>query len=217
MSINLLHLLNLIHLFNAFFAVYCIKNDYKLILSSFLIVFFCTLDYILYFYKLRKMTNDIFIHHIYTILIGIFFYNHYYNLLDETQMYNFIKNVLSIEVSNIFLCIHQLLKDINSQIENEIENELDNVNSGIIKYVNRANQALFMSTFVYFRIYHYTRYVVFSSETTMFIINISKNNYHTAYAFIGIYGLFSLNIYWFCLMIKKVLLEKCINTSKKTE
>ena len=151
-------------------------------------------------------------HHINTLII-VYFLNHHYNgssiVLDTTEKSQLIKDVLSVEISNIFLSMHHLLKD---KIENRPENELENRGEGIVQ---KANQLLFIVTFTYFRIYHYTVYILLSKKINLFILLDSKNVFHQYSIFIALYGFFLLNSYWFFLIMKKVFLDTRVGACKK--
>ena len=188
--------LNCIYLFVSLFSTYCIITNTHLQFCNYTVGFFCGVDYFLFFIKCRKFRWDIFIHHLSAFFIIAFFhFNQYSTNVDSIEKDAFIKNVLVIEVSSIFLSFHNLL---------------ENTKFNIIK---KINQTLFVSTFVYFRIYNYPRYVIFSEKVHFLILTVSENDIDFYIAWIGLYGICILNFYWFFLLLKKM--HRAIQQNKR--
>jgi len=104
-----------------------------------------------------------------------------YNLEDK---YSLMVNQIICETSSIFLLLDKFLPE-----------------KSILYTINRF---LFLSSFVYFRIYNYFVNIVISSKTHSFIIQVAKNNFHLTYMYIGIFGIFTINIYWLSLIGNKI-------------
>jgi len=179
--------LNCIYLFVSLFSTYCIITNNHLHFCNYTVGFFCGVDYFLFFIKFRKFRWDIFIHHLSALFVIAFFHlNQYSNKVDSIEKDAFIKNVLAIEISSIFLSFHNLLGNTKFNI------------------VKKINQLIFVSTFVYFRIYNYPKCVIFSDKIHFLILTVSENDIDFYIAWTGLYGLCILNFYWFFLLIKKM-------------
>ena len=180
-------ILNLIYLGISCFSAYCIFNTIYLNQCVYIVGTGCILDFSLHILNINKLRMDMLIHHIFALLIISFCYFHTYPVIYNIYDKNIIvKNILLTEVSTIFLIINKLLK----------QQTLKNI-----------NQIIFVLTFIYSRIYIYYINIIISKETYLFITNISKNNFHLTYLYIGIYGIFMINIYWFYLLVKKYLIS----------
>jgi len=212
MTINYLEY---IYLCIPFFASYAIITNTYLDFCIYLIGFFFCIDYLCYFInsitfhkiiiylrinipvkllhyiKNYKFRIDMALHHMFSFMIIYFFYNHLYpityNMEDKNKL---IKNVLYTEVSTIFLKLNNLIKN------------------SILK---KINQYCFIITFLYYRIYNYSITMIIDINVYLFIKNISKHYLYIYCIFIGIYGLFLLNIYWSLLIF-----QKCIKSSDET-
>jgi len=186
MIIFMNYVLQSIYLSISVFSTYCILTTSYLNLCNYNIALFCCIDYFLHICNINKLKFDMILHHLFALMIIYFFYNHNYLIIDNIEIKNnLIKNILSTEISTNFLIINNFIKNIKTSI--------------IIK----INQILFVSTFFYFRIYNYFIYIILSNDVNILIIKISKNNYYKYLLYIGMYGLFILNIYWFFIILKK--------------
>jgi hypothetical protein len=99
-----------------------------------------------------------------------------------------ISVILSTEISSIFLTLNNLL---------------DNA-SGLVT-VKNINKIVFVSTFVYYRIYNYSYYLIFDKNVHNTFTVYSKNNFEYCEIYVGVYGLFILNSYWSFVIFKKML------------
>ena len=127
-----------------------------------------------------------FLHHFCALFIINFFHNHNYPVTYDLNTKKFlIKSLLSCEVSTIFLMLMKIIPKDNK--------------------VNYLLRILFLITFITYRFYNYILNIILSSEINLFILNVSKNNFHLVEVYLGIYGLFFINIYWGYLIIKKML------------
>jgi hypothetical protein len=101
------------------------------------------------------------------------------NHADIENRNEIVSVILSTEISTIFLSTNNLLEIAGSIIE-----------------VKNINKFMFISSFVYYRIYNYTYYLIFDKNIHSTFLIYSKNNFEFFEIYIGIYGLFILNIYW---------------------
>ena len=108
-------------------------------ISLLLVEFHCITD------LLRDKTIDIIIHHINSILIGIFFYKYVpmQKYIDEIIL------ILKFEISTIFLASHHFIKKYSYLLLN---NNYANILSNIVLL-------LFVISFIYIRIYCYTKQI----------------------------------------------------------
>jgi hypothetical protein len=166
---------------------YCIFINKYLYLCVYTVCCFCILDYILHVLKINKLKRDMILHHNFVLCNILFIHNHLYPVTYNINDANIIiRNVLSTEISTIFLILNNLIKHDK------------------LKIINNINQVFFVSSFIYYRIYNYWIYIIISKETNLFIINVSKNNFHLIYMYIGIYGLFAINIFWLTRIFNKI-------------
>lgn len=173
-----------IHLSLSIFSTYCVFTNYYLCTCVYLVGVVLYIDYFLHYLKINRLRPDIRIHHLLALFIVHFVYNHRDILNDfNLEIADFIKNVLSLEISTIFLTGNILLPK-----------------SSIIY---KINQWVFITSFAYFRIYQYTRFVILSEKPYYIVIILSKHLISQYSMFIGIYGLGILNFYWFYLILQK--------------
>lgn len=185
-------ILNYIHLSVSLISTYCILTTSCFFHCVSLIGILFYMDYILHYSQIIILKPDVFIHHLFGLSIIHYMYNHReFFSYENKEIVDFLKNVLSVEISNIFLALMCLLKRENDENKNTIIQEINNY--------------AFVSSFFYIRIYHYTRYIIFSEEVYYIIIITSKHPIHLYSMFIGIYGLGILNYYWFCIIIQKLV------------
>jgi hypothetical protein len=98
--------------------------------------------------------------------------------------------IANVEISSFFLCMNTLLRE-STQFAN----------------VKKANQFIFVLTFFKYRIWDYFRILIWSGKISLYP---SKN---------PIYGLFLLNIYWSCLILRKtyqVMTDKTVVLQRYT-
>jgi hypothetical protein len=196
LKITIMQLIPYIHLSLSIFSTYCVFTNYYLCTGVYLVGIVLYIDYILHYLKINLLRPDIQIHHLFALFIVHFVYNHREFLNDiNSEITDFIKNVLSLEVSTIFLSSNFLLSK-----------------TSIIYKINHWG---FITSFAYFRIYQYTRYVILSEKIYYIVINISKHLISQYSMFIGIYGLGILNFYWFYLILQKTFHKyACIDSPK---
>ena len=120
---------------------------------------------------------DYLFHHFLLLLSYVSFY--YYDYRDFIHIT--INPALSFQISSIFLSLDILFTRYNINKK--------------IKYVNNI---FFITTFIYYRIYRYYYDTLIHPDLFIFL-----NKYNKCIGLI-IYSFFILNMYWLCLIIKKV-------------
>jgi hypothetical protein len=146
----------------------------------------CLID----FYFVKK--NDMILHHI--LVLGMLHYmNNHSHIENRIEI---VSVILSTEISTIFLTTNNLLDVV--------------CNMNVLKNINKI---VFLSTFVYYRIYNYSYYLILDKNIHNTFLIYSRNNFEYCEIYIGLYGLFILNLYWSCLILKKTI---CKNIYIKT-
>jgi len=123
------------------------------------------------------------IHHL--SVLGMLHYMNNHN--DIENIIEIISTILSVKISTIFLALNYLLENTSA------------VN------LKKINNVAFVSTFLYYRIYNYSYYLIFNKNIHNTILIYSRNNFEYFEIYFGLFGLFFLNLYWFCIIIKKIL------------
>lgn len=192
--------LQLLYLSISSCVTFCIYQNKYLEVCCYSVGFFCIIDFGLHLLRINNLKLDMILHHNFALCVIFLLYYYTYlvenNIDDIHNIHNIdnvnnknslIKSFLLTEVSTIFLILNSLIKN----------------NKLII--LKKINQLFFVSTFIYYRIYYYLVNIIINSEINLFIMNISKNNFHLYYMYFGIYGLFIINIYWMILLLNKIL------------
>ena len=129
------------------------------------------------FYFVKK--KDILLHHSFALAMIYYINTHEYN----TNITTLTAIILRTEISTIFLILNNLLKNNN---------------------LKKINKIVFVLTFFYYRIYNYLYYLILNKNVHTNILVYSRNNFEYYESYIGLYGLFSINVYWSYLIIKKI-------------
>jgi len=183
-----MQVVNYIHLSISLISTYCILIKNHFFYCTCLIGVLFYMDYVLHYLQIRPLNPDIFLHHVFGLFIVHYVYNHREFLSYENiEITEFLENVLSVEIPNIFLALMYLLKNNNTSIQ-----------------IQEINKYAFVSSFAYIRVYNYTRYVVLSEKIYYIVVFISKHPIHQYSMFIGIYGLGIMNLYWFYIIVQKL-------------
>jgi hypothetical protein len=124
--------------------------------------------------------KDMLIHHI--SVLGLINYLNKHS--DVKIIEDLLPVALSTEISTIFLTLNNLLEN---------------------NYIKKINKIVFVSTFIYYRIYNYSYYLIFNKDINDAFYNNSKNNFEYCQVYIGIYGIFILSLYWLSLIFKKIM------------
>jgi len=164
------------------FSVLCTSLNWKIIeVGQFLFCYFI-LDLIVF-----KKRTDIIIHHLIAILT---YYKIYLLNLSKIDFTNFCKIMILLEVSSIFLCIKNIIKNYNIICSNLTKNIIN---------------SLFVTTFIYFRIYNYYYCLLYKNQLFDTIINnYSVGYFDKCFFYCSFYGFYLLNLYWTTLIFKKI-------------
>ena len=190
-----------VYLSVSIFSTLCVISNCYVIICSNIVGMMCFIDIFL----IKK--KDMIIHHLFVLIML-----HYMNTHPEIENREKIVSViLSTEISTIFLIINNLLNRNNRNNRDNTEN-YDKYNKIIITNINRL---FFITTFMYYRVYSYYVCLLSNREihNTFFIYSKSKIQLFEIY--LGIYGLFILNLYWTIFMFIK--LKKSIKGCDKTK
>ena len=124
---------------------------------------------------------DVKIHHIF--ILGIFFYNYYYNITN-VDIFIFSYHLLKTEITSIFYVLKFWLPTDS--------------------YIYNINNFLFYILFFKFRIIDFYYGIIQNNYVFKLIINkySQTNDFLTTIIVLSCYGLYILNIYWFLIMTK---------------
>lgn len=158
------------------FSTYCAMNHVYLIPCANIVGLRCIAD--LYYLK----NKDMILHHILVLLMI-----HHMNAHDEIEIVQHMTAVLlSTKISTIFLTMNSLLDMKDAP-----------------KTVKHLNQICFVISFLYYRIYKYSYFILDTQVNHTIWVN-SRNHFEFSEICIGIYGIFLLNMYWCVLILNKV-------------
>jgi hypothetical protein len=149
----------------------------------------------------RDLRPDMRLHHA-CVIIVIAIMNKYYNVL-LVRTPEIIRDVLALEISNVFLISQHFVSN--------------------VAYLKRINQAFFVASFSYVRMYYYTKNVVFNTDIYVAIFETCDHWIELYVAYLGVMGIFLLNLYWFYLILMKTSrtlglgrnLNKCVDRCEK--
>jgi len=186
-----------IYLSVSIFSTLCVITNCYVVICSNVVGVMCFIDLFL----IKK--KDMIVHHLFVLIML-----HYMNSHPEIEnREKIISVILSTEVSTIFLIINNLLSRNKKGIEIFYE-----YNKVVIIYVNRL---FFITTFMYYRVYSYYVCLLSNKEIHNTLFVYSKSKFQLFEIYLGIYGLFILNLYWTVFIFIK--LNKSIKTSDKTK
>ena len=184
-----------VYLSVSIFSTLCVYTNCYIIICSNLVGMMCFIDIFL----IKK--KDMIIHHLF-VLIMIHYMNSHTEIENREKI---VSIILSTEISTIFLIMNNLLN------RNNIEN-YDKYNKIIVTTVNRL---FFITTFMYYRVYSYYVSLIANKEIHNTLFIYSKSKFQLFEIYLGIYGLFILNLYWTIFIFIK--LKKSIKSSDKTK
>jgi hypothetical protein len=167
------------------FSCFCIMNDFYIITCSNIVGLMCFID----FYFVKK--KDMLLHH--TLILSMLYYMNNHSHENRKEI---VSVILSTETSTIFLTLNNLLE--NTSLVN----------------VKKINKIAFVISFVYYRIYIYSYYLILDKNIHNTFFICSRNNFEYCQVYIGLYGLFFLNLYWFCIIIKTIFKNIYIKTGE---
>jgi hypothetical protein len=117
---------------------------------------------------------------------------------------------LQFETSTIFLNTRKwIFKYLKFVEANKEKMNSKSTLTSIIKCLNPVNELLFVSTFIYYRIYKFGYLVMFNSDTYVKLFDGNRFGYINRFIILLIYTLYFLNIYWLGLMVKKFTKITC--------
>jgi hypothetical protein len=154
---------------------FCIITNFNIITCSNIVGFTCLID----FYFVKK--NDMRLHHM-LVLCMIDYMNKHVDIKNRNDI---VYVILSTEISTVFLIMNNLLDKMV-----------------IFKNINKL---FFVFTFVYYRIYNYSYYLILDKNIYNNFVIYSKNNFEFYKIYIGVYGMFILNLYWFTLILHGII------------
>lgn len=166
----------------------CVINNFQLINCSNTVGIMCLFDF------LYIKRTDMILHHIFVLLMIDYMNNNYYNIPISG---NIISIILSTEISTIFLITNSLLSN------DYIIKDYLKINTYFINIIKNMNNILFISTFLYYRVYNYYFNLIIDKDTNISFFRYTKNVYRFYEIYISIYGLFLLNLYWTTLIFIK--------------
>jgi hypothetical protein len=181
-------LIQTFHSFSTLISTYSVLNHSPYLgHCKYLIQSICIIDIILHYSNLKKLKPDMVIHHSFTIGL-IYIYSHYIHQTNPQLIHKIDHTLLSTEISNNFLIIHNALK-------------LLHMSHTRIGYIN---QYLFVLSFAYYRIYVFSYNIILSYDTHHDIIHTVQNTHILIPIYTCIYGLFLLNILWASVLIQRI-------------
>ena len=141
-------------------------------------------------------SGEVYIHHIASLCINQIVINNSIFFKDPLVFYSTI--VCGVELSSLFLIFRSLTEQF------KIKNKLTTI-----------NDILFLTTFTYTRIYLFSKYIILDKKFNDILIdNLSLTTSFTITPYIlfdniimqgSLYTLYILNLYWFSLIIKKIV------------
>jgi hypothetical protein len=176
--------LQLMYLSISLFSCFCVMTNFYVIHCSNTVGLMCLIDF--YFVK----RNDMLLHH-FLVLSMLHYMNNHSDIENRSEI---VSVILSTEISTIFLTTNNLLEFAGNMV--------------IAKNINKI---LFVFTFVYYRIYNYTYYLILDNNIHKIFYSYSKNNFEFCEIYGGIYGLFFLNLYWSGIILKKTFFKSLHN------
>lgn len=177
-------LLQFLYLSISIVSFFCVMTNFHVIPCSNFVGFMCFID----FYFVKK--KDMLLHH-FLVLCMLHYMNNHADIENRTEI---VSVILSTEISTIFLTTNNLLENAENMV--------------IVKNINKW---LFISTFVYYRIYNYTYYLILDNNVHKIFYNYSKNNFEFCEIYGGIYCLFILNLYWCGMIFNKAIINIAYN------
>jgi len=165
-------------------SCFCVMKNFYVVPCSNIVGFMCLIDF--YFVK-RK---DMMLHH-FLVLCMLHYMNNHNDIENRNEI---VSVILTTEISTIFLTTNNLLEIL-----------------GNVVIAKNINNLLFVSSFIYYRIYNYTYYLVLDNNIHKIFYYYSKNKFEFCEIYVGIYGLFILNLYWCGIILKKAIFNRVYN------
>jgi hypothetical protein len=175
--------INFIYLYMTGFCAYTVFNNVYHKMAIYQVCSTMFVDLIAAAAGLCPIKKELVIHHIFVLVFISYFIAH----IDVVQskygaVSNILNSFLSVEVSTVFLTIDSLIKDARRWAPFQI--------------IYVLNRALFISSFLYFRLWNYTLEFLYPGEFQDIIAAVSKTPHWLVGMQISIYGIYFLNVYW---------------------
>lgn len=184
-----------IYLCISLFSTFCVMTNFYVVVCSNVVGCMCFID----LFIVKK--KDMMLHHLFVLSML-----HYMNCHPEFENRNKVVSIiLSTEISTIFLIINNLLNRYN----------IENYKNSTKMVVSNINRLFFVSTFMYYRVYKYYYFLISDEQIQNNFVRYSRGNIQLFEIFIGVYGLFILNLYWTLFILIK--LNKSIKCCDKTK
>lgn len=129
---------------------------------------------------------DTFFHH------GVVFMMNIYNIIFNIELNNYRDiglHMFKVEISSCFLCSSFAIKKLK-----------------LSPYLYALSNSLFISTFVYYRIYYYYHNII-NNRSFYDVFTTNSSYIQPIYQIFCTYSLFGLNLYWLCI-ITKIIFKK---------
>ena len=163
-------------------------------LSSSLYVILAYLIVDLVFYKMMNLWEPVVFFHHACVIVFIAYTICYI----EVNLYSV--EFPAMEISTVFLIIRVWLKELSSQYK-----KTDTILPNWLSVVEPVNNMLFIVSFTYFRIYLFSKTIIFGSKFETDMSKYRDQNPMFYYIFrTSIYFMYALNIYWFSLILKSL-------------
>jgi len=187
--------LQTIYLCISIFSSFCVINNFYLVSCSNVVGCMCFID----LFIVKK--KDMILHHLFVLSML-----HYMNTHPEFENRNKVVSIiLSTEISTIFLIVNNLLNRYNSE----------NYKNSTKMVVSSLNRLFFVSTFMYYRVYKYYYFLISDKIIQSNFVRYSRGKIQLFEIYIGVYGLFILNLYWTLFILIK--LKKSIKGCNETK
>jgi len=169
---------------------YFVNNDPQYISSNlYLVVGHCISDLLLINENISNRM-ELYMHHI--VSVGLITFQLYY----EPPTNNFYPCIsLCVELSSLFLVLKIWLKDWSKGWRN---------------WISQLNNALFLFTFFYTRVYLFSSYFFFDRKLATIVSPNTNNIMGFTWYYGSLYGFYGLNMYWW-LVICKIFFKKIKN------
>jgi hypothetical protein len=204
---------NILSILSAIFCVYFMykydktKDNKWFVYSAYAFAPYLILDTCFNLYIGFNQTKEYILHHILSIIFIC------WGIVSKFGMENvpdMLYSSLQFETSTIFLNTRKwIFKYLKFVEANKEKMNSKSTLTSIIKCLNPVNELLFVSTFIYYRIYKFGYLVMFNSDTYVKLFDGNRFGYINRFIILLIYTLYFLNIYWLGLMVKKFTKITC--------
>jgi hypothetical protein len=151
-------------------------------------------------YRYNAFDVVIFTHHICGIIVG--FYT--IQFIDIAVLSDVVMTIGAVEISTVFLIIRNWLTELSSRYK-----KTDTVLPNWLSVVEPVNNMLFIGSFTYFRIYLFSKNIVYNDHFNTNVVHYNNSGSGSGSVYYCLFrasmcGLYALNIYWFSLILKSL-------------